>query len=33
MILFSCCEHSEMKNSFMSLREIGFPPRAQPRVA
>src|SRR5712671_776761 len=25
MILFSCWEHWEMKNSFMSLREIGLP--------
>src|SRR5712692_4187474 len=25
MILFSCWEHSEIKNSFMSLREIGLP--------
>src|SRR5260370_41853999 len=25
MVLFSCWEHSEMKNSFMSLREIGLP--------
>jgi hypothetical protein len=25
MILFSCCGQSEIKKSFMSLREIGLP--------
>jgi hypothetical protein len=30
--LFSCWEHSEIKNSFMSLREIGVP-RPAPKGA
>jgi hypothetical protein len=33
MTLFSCWEHSEIKNSFMSLREIGLPHPALEEVA